>query len=150
MSMPSKKLRQAVFQALTSARIAAAAHRLASELGALTSDENIKNELKEISEAAYAASAHAWMAMIALTSRNLKIARSAAQSACNAKQHISTISRHAFAMDPSTAEDINEQNCVTPDERQLLAMWRDFCASLPHQFPVPDNFDQSLSPVVKN
>ena len=150
MAVPSKKLREAVFQALTCAKVTAAAYQLAIQIAALTSDKTVKSQVNEISQAAYAASAHAWMAMIAMTSRNLEVAQSAAQAALSARQHILTTSHHAFAMDLSTLEDIQEQNSVVPQECELIAMWRDFCSSLPHQFPVPDNFEQSLSPVVES
>ena len=148
MSLSSKKIRQAVLQALTCAKTAAAARQFATEIAALTSDETVHSEANDISQAAYAASAHAWMAMIAMTSRNLEVAQNAARAAYNAKQHILATAQHVFTMDLALVEDLQDQDCEPPQESELIHMWRNFCSSLPHQFPVPDNFDQSLSPVI--
>lgn len=148
MPQSSKELRQAVYQALTCAQSAAATYKILSGMDELSGDLSLQNEVKKISEAAYAASAHAWMAMIALTGNQLKIAQSAAQAAYKAEQ---VVSRGAFLFNLSDIkEHRQDRSYIVPNERSLNDMWKALCSSLPHEFPVPDNFDQSLSLVIDN
>jgi hypothetical protein len=148
MSQSSKELRQAVFQALICAQSAAATHKMISAMDELLGDLSLRNEVKKISEAAYAATAHAWMAMIALIGNQLEIAQNAAQAAYKAEQ---VVSRGAFLFNLSNTKTRHQDRpCVVPDERGLNDMWQTLCSSLPHQFPVPDTLDQSLSPIIDN
>jgi hypothetical protein len=138
----SKKLRQAVFQALTSARTAATAQRIIIELGELNPHKDVKNEAKKVSEAAYAAAAHAWMAMIAMASDNLEVAQNAAQAAFNARDEILFASRYAFLFN---REEAQTQTQSVPDEQELMCLWHEFCRSVSHEFPIPDNFSEGIS-----
>ena len=144
MTQPSIQLRQAVFKALSCAQAAAQTQRFITDLGVFTSDHAGQEDLKRLMEAAYAASAHAWMAMIAMVGNNVEVAQSAAQAAQNACDDIRLICRSAFSLDlPINDRPIHSP--TPPDTQDLIAFWNNFCQSLPESFPAPDNLDHSLS-----
>jgi hypothetical protein len=143
MPQPSQALRQAVLQAIVCAQSAATIYKLVTSMGS-TYDAFLKDEMKKISEAAYAASAHAWMAMIAMSSNQLEIAQSAARAAYSAEQ--AALQRATvFNLLSGEVPHQHDHSCDLPDEHGLNRMWYELCASLPDEFPVPDNLDQSFS-----
>jgi hypothetical protein len=143
MSQTSEAIRQAVFQAIVCAQSAASFHKMAATMGQFTHDPFLKNEVKKISEAAYAASAHAWMAMIAMSSDQLDVAQSAARAAYNAEQ-VALQQAALFNLSNGEMHPRQDYDCDLPDERTLTEMWYELCSSLPDEFPVPDTLDQCL------
>lgn len=146
MSQSSQTLGQAVFQALVCAQSAAAIHIISVDAGRLTYDEALRDTVKKVSDAAYASSAHAWMAMLALSSNPLEIAQSAAQSAYDAEQV--ALQAAVLSNIPNTKiYRCHDDFSTPPCENDLKVIWWDLCTSLSDEFPVPDNLHQSLSPV---
>src|SRR5687768_6074108 len=131
MTQPSVQLRQVVFKALIYAQAAAQAQCVITNDGVLASDQENQRELKRVSQAAYAASAHAWMAMIAMVSDNLEIARSASRAAQNAWDDIRLICRSVFSLDLPTNGKTALHSSTPPETHDLIAFWNDFCQSLP-------------------
>jgi len=143
MSQSSQALRQAVFQAIVCAQSAAALHKMAVSIDQSAHDAFLRNEVKKISEAAYAASAHAWMAMIAMSSGQLDVAQSAGQAAYSAEQ-VALQRATLFNLPNRELPHQHDHPCDLPDERGLTEMWYELCSSLPDEFPVPETLDQSL------
>ena len=141
MSQLSKDLRRSAYQALMCAQAAATTHAIAGEMGKWAEDTYIKTQSRTLSEAAYAASAHTWMAMIALIASQLDIAQKAAQAASDAERVVAdcafTLGLDHVGPYPFTDERL-------PDERTLLELWTTFCGSLSGEFPVPETLDQKL------
>jgi len=137
----SKDLRRFAYQALMCAQATATTQKIGGEMSKWTADTYIKTQSQTLSEAAYAASAHAWMAMIALVGRELTIAQQAAQAASDAER---TVARCAFTLGLDHAGPCPLDDTRLPDERSLLEMWTTFCRSLPAEFPVPETLDHSL------
>jgi hypothetical protein len=140
MTHVSTDLRLATYHAILCAKSAAAAyHHLAQLADFATSGSEAKKEFKEPIQAAYAASAHAWIAIIAMASDNLEVAQQAAQSAQEAEQLIVSFVNTRFLISRETAD---LKNCSSlPDEKELFRLWNEFCRSLPSAFPVPESFE---------
>ena len=138
----SRELRQAVHQAILCAKSAAKIQQLISDFGP-ASDGVFREEIKMASQAAYAASAHAWIAMLAMASNSVDVAQNAAQAACDAERIIVAFAESTLLLDLNIGQD-HELAYSLPNEQELYHLWDEFCRSLPSGFPVPDSFDERL------
>lgn len=146
MAHPTLELRQAVFQAIASARSAAALHHTLSRQGH-GADPTIKEQIRRATHAAHTASHHAWAAMIALASRNADAAMSAAKAACEAQTALRLLSQ------PSSMPECDFlSEMALPDEAALIDMWNDFCGAYAALFsqaePLDDPVTDSVSVAV--